>query len=253
MKVQNGLMAMTSQWMTSSSGMKIWPSTKIILSKFPAWLKANGQVAELEKVDDYTIIFKFAAPSPLFVDFMSMWPKGPFYTGETLLVPSHYMKQFHPDYSDEYDNFDIFDEKLQWRDNAETPVLNPWMPVSVEPGVSMVMERNPYYYVVDQAGNQLPYIDTIEITLVENHEVAMLKVFGGEAEICGRPCKYHDLSNMAAYRQNETTGGYTASLWDGGSGSIPCLGAELEPPRSSQAGGVPHATIPPCFIARIRP
>ncbi len=187
----------------------------------PAWLKANGEVAELEKVDDYTIIFKFAAPSPLFVDFMSMWPKGPFYTGETLLVPSHYMKQFHPDYSDEYDNFDIFDEKLQWRDNAETPVLNPWMPVSVEPGVSMVMERNPYYYVVDQAGNQLPYIDRIEITLVENHEVAMLKVFGGEAEICGRPCKYHDLSNMAAYRQNETTGGYTASLWDGGSGSIP--------------------------------
>ncbi len=187
----------------------------------PAWLKAAGEPAELEKVNDYTIKFKFAAPSPLFVDFMAMWPKGPFYSGETLLVAKHYMIQFHPDYSDDYDNFEVFDEKVQWRANAEVPVLNPWMPVKVEAGVKMILERNPYYYVVDQAGNQLPYIDHVEVTLVENLDVNMLKVFGGETEICGRPCKYNDLKNMAAFRQNETSGGYTTMLWDGGSGSIP--------------------------------
>jgi len=187
----------------------------------PAWLKAGGEVAELEKIDDYTIKFKFAAPSPLFEDHMSMWPKGPFYPNEALLAPKHYLTQFHPDYSDEYDNFEMFDEMWLWRNNADCPVLNPWMPIEVEPGVRMVLERNPYYYVVDQAGNQLPYIDRVEITKIEDLETSMLKVMGGETEICGRPCKYQPLKNMSTFRQNEVAGGYRTELWDGGSGSIP--------------------------------
>jgi hypothetical protein len=34
-----------------------------------------------------------------------------------------------------------------------------------------VMERNPFYYVVDTDGNQLPYIDSVVMTLAENIEV----------------------------------------------------------------------------------
>jgi len=182
----------------------------------PDWAKSGGKLMELEKIDDYTLKFKFAAPAPLLADRLAMWPNG--VIAEKVVVPKHYLKQFHPDYSD-YDTFETFDEKLDWRINPECPVLNPWMPVKCEPGVRLVMERNPYCYEVDTAGNQLPYIDRVEVTYVENLEVAKMKVIGGEQEICGRPCKYQPLADLSLFRAHEIDADYTVHLWDGGSGT----------------------------------
>ena len=121
----------------------------------PDYMISGGETAEITKVDDYTLRFNFAAPAPLFLDRLAMWPNGLQPANEKLFVPSHYLEQFHPDYSDDYDTFEMLDEKLDWRVNPEAPVLNPWMPVEYEPGTRLVMERNPYYYAVDSAGNQL--------------------------------------------------------------------------------------------------
>ena len=120
----------------------------------PDWMIAGGDVAQLEKIDDYTLKYTFAAPAPLFVERLAMWPNS--VVDEKVVVPSHYLKQFHPDYSDDYDTYEVFDEKWDWRINPETPVLNAWMPIEYEPGVRTVFERNPYYYAVDTAGNPLP-------------------------------------------------------------------------------------------------
>ncbi|NOZ28646.1 MAG: ABC transporter substrate-binding protein [Chloroflexi bacterium] len=183
----------------------------------PDWAIAGGKTMELEKIDDYTLKFKFAAPAPLLADRLAMWPNG--VIAEKVVVPKHYLIQFHPDYSDEYDTFETFDEKLDWRVNPECPVLNPWMPVKYEPGARLIMERNPYYYAVDTAGNQLPYIDRVEVTYVESLEVSKLKVIAGEQEFCGRPCKYQPLSELSLFKQNEDKGNYRTFLWDGGSGT----------------------------------
>lgn len=185
----------------------------------PDYLISGGKTAEISKVDDYTLKFTFAAPSPLFLDRLAMWPNGMLPGSERLFVPKHYASQFHPKYNSEYTTYEMHDEKIDWRANPETPVLNPWMPVEYEAGTRLKLERNPYYYAVDTAGNQLPYIDNIDVTYIENLEVSKLRLLAGEQEICGRPCTSQPLSELSVFRDAEATVGLKTYLWDSGGGT----------------------------------
>ena len=93
------------------------------------------------------------------------------------------------------------------------------MPVQYDPGTRLLLDRNPYYYAVDTAGNQLPYIDSVDMTYVENLEVSKLRVIAGEQEICGRPCRYQPLSELSVFRDAEATVGLKTYLWDQGGGA----------------------------------
>jgi len=183
----------------------------------PDWTISGGKVMTMEKIDDFTMKWKFNAPAPLLPDRLAMWPNS--VVGEWVVIPKHYLIQFHPDYSKDYTDFEKFDENHDWRTNPDCPVLNAWMPVAAEPSVRLQMERNPYYYGVDTAGNQLPYIDKVDVTYVEDLEVSKLKVLAGEQEICGRPCKYQPLSVLSLFRNSEVQVGFHTELWDGGSGT----------------------------------
>jgi len=185
----------------------------------PDYLISGGEVATVTKVDDYTLHFKFAAPSPLFLDRLAMWPNGVIPSSERLFVPKHYASQFSPKYNSEYTTYEVHDEKIDWRVNPEVPTVLPWTPVSYEPGTRMILERNPYYYAVDTAGNQLPYLDKVDVTFVESLEVAKLHVIAGEQEICGRPCRYQPLSELSVFKDAESTVGLKTDLWDGGGGT----------------------------------
>lgn len=184
----------------------------------PDYMKSADAVTAVTKVDDYTLHFAFSDPSPLFLDRLAMWPNGTIPGNEKLFVPEHYLRQFHPDYSDE-ETFELLDERLNWPSNPEAPVLNPWMPVQYDPGTRLLLDRNPYYYAVDPAGNQLPYIDTVDMTYVENLEVSKLRVVAGEQEICGRPCRYQPLSELSVFRDAEASVGFKTYLWDQGGGA----------------------------------
>lgn len=189
----------------------------------PDYMISGGELAEVTKVDDYTLNFKFAAPSPLFLDRLAMWPNGMLPGSERLFVPSHYLEQFNPKFNSDYDTYEEHDEKMDWRANPETPVINPWMPVEYEPGTRMILERNPYYYAVDTAGNQLPYIDYIDVTFIEDWEVGKLRVLAGDVEFCGRPCQRTPLSDLALFRDAESEVGLVNGLWDSGGGSGPAV------------------------------
>jgi len=140
-------------------------------------------------------------------------------TGERLFVPKHYASQFHPTYNTAVTTFEEHDQKIDWRINPDIPVLNPWMPVAYEAGTRLQLERNPYYYAVDTAGNQLPYIDYVDVTYIENLEVSKLRVLAGEQEICGRPCTSQPLGELSVFRDAESTVGLKTHLWDGGGGT----------------------------------
>jgi len=45
------------------------------------------------------------------------------------------------------------------------PVMGAWVPVAYRPDDVVVMRRNPYYWKVDEAGHQLPYLDEITYKL----------------------------------------------------------------------------------------
>ncbi|MCB0126976.1 MAG: hypothetical protein KDE58_32170, partial [Caldilineaceae bacterium] len=81
----------------------------------PDYLISGGKLAEVTKVDDYTLNFKFAAPSPLFLDRLAMWPNGMQPGSERLFVPKHYLEQFNPKFNSEYTTYEVHDEKMDWR------------------------------------------------------------------------------------------------------------------------------------------
>ena len=88
-----------------------------------------------------------------------------------------------------FDNWMTYFIQFQadWRRNPELPVLMPWRTVTPINTPNWVLERNPFYYAVDTEGNQLPYIDKIQMTLAENLEVLNLRAIAGEYDIAGAP------------------------------------------------------------------
>ena len=67
------------------------------------------------------------------------------------------------------------------------------------------MERNPYFWKVDTAGNQLPYIDTIQHALFSDQQVFNLWLVSGKID-----CQYRhtDVGAYTLYKENEAKGGY---------------------------------------------
>ena len=86
------------------------------------------------------------------------------------------------------------------------PHLYPYIMISFDGGIT-TWERNPYYHKVDEDGQQLPYIDYITSTLVENMEMVQMEYMSGKADF-GRESATID--NISLYRENEESANITA-------------------------------------------
>ncbi len=178
---------------------------------------AGGEPAEVTALDDYTVEVSYVDSAPLLPELMAMWVSGGM--GNWFVMPKHYLSQFHPDYTDEYTDYETLEEKMDWWFNVDCPVLGEWMPVEHEVAERLVLERNPYYYAVDTEGNQLPYIDRMVTELVEEREVVLLQWMTGEADMQLRP--YADMTDLSMLIDNQEEGDYRVKLWDSGSGTGP--------------------------------
>jgi ABC-type transport system substrate-binding protein len=108
-----------------------------------------------------------------------------------LVAPSHYLKKFHPRYArkEELDKLATDRKQPTWADlwgkagnmegpiafwflNPDLPVVNAWKIDKPTPADPVVMVRNPYFWQVDDQGNQLPYIDSIEHTSTQGSAAA---------------------------------------------------------------------------------
>jgi peptide/nickel transport system substrate-binding protein len=78
------------------------------------------------------------------------------------------------------------------------------------------MERNPYYWKVDQEGNQLPYIDRITHDLIEDREVINLKAVAGELDFQGRHIR---IENFPLFMESREKGDYRVLRIKKGDGS----------------------------------
>ncbi len=183
--------------------------------------------AKLEKVDDYTIRFSFPESNSLFLEVLGSSVNvfgGQAIFGNVGLggyAPAHYLQQFHPDFTDKakldqavkdagFDNWvNLFKDKNTWQRNPDLPVLTPWKTVNPITTDNWVLERNPYYYGVDTDGNQLPYIDTISMSLAQDLEVLNLRAIAGEFDYQAR---HLSLANIPVFLENQQKGNYTLHL-----------------------------------------
>jgi peptide/nickel transport system substrate-binding protein len=132
-------------------------------------------------------------------------------------APAHYLKQFLPKYNPDADanakkaGFDTW--ILQWASinsvntNPDFPTLNPWV-VSEISAASALWKRNPYYWRVDTAGNQLPYVDTLLQYIVAEGSSIPAKVMAGEID-----WESQGIADYPVLKQNETQGTYKMYLW----------------------------------------
>ena len=79
-----------------------------------------------------------------------------------------------------------------------------------------VLERNPYFWAVDTEGNQLPYLDKVQLTLAENPEVINLRAIAGEFDYMER---FIDLAKLPVFLENAARGKYKVHLDPGFNGS----------------------------------
>lgn len=70
----------------------------------------------------------------------------------------------------------------------------------------VVLERNPYYWQVDKAGNRLPYLDRVVFVIVPDFNVAFLKFREGETDALEVRAEHFDL-----LKREEQKGGYTVT------------------------------------------
>ncbi|TGQ52390.1 ABC transporter substrate-binding protein [Mesorhizobium sp. M1C.F.Ca.ET.193.01.1.1] len=114
-----------------------------------------GVGTTLKKVDDYTVEWTFKEAFPR--QYLYAMAYGTFCPG-----PAHILKPQHPKYSkNTYDQFkNAFPPEYM-----NIPVMGAWVPVEYRPDDIVVMRRNPYYWKVDEKGNQLPYLNELQYKL----------------------------------------------------------------------------------------
>lgn len=115
-----------------------------------------GEGTTLEKVDDYTVVWTFKDVKP--TQYLYAMAYGTFCPG-----PSHILKPEHPKYNsantyDQYKN--AFPPEY-----LNIPTMGAWVVVEYRPDDIVAMRRNPYYWKVDEAGNQLPYLNEMHYRL----------------------------------------------------------------------------------------
>lgn len=114
-----------------------------------------GAGTTLEALDAYTVRFNFTTERPEQVLYAMAY--GTFCPG-----PSHIMKPEHPAFSDNsYEDYrNAFPPEY-----LNFPVMGAWVPVEYRSDDIVVLRRNPYYWKVDSAGNQLPYLNEMHYRL----------------------------------------------------------------------------------------
>ena len=99
------------------------------------------------------------------VTFTTAFPEQVLYAmayGNFCPGPSHMLKPHHPAFGGE--SYEAFRNAFP-PDYMNFPVMGAWVVVEHRPDDIVVLRRNPYYWKVDEAGNQLPYLNEMHYRL----------------------------------------------------------------------------------------
>ena len=160
---------------------EIWHNELLNFMGMPRRLRTGGDPVGspvvLEVRDDYTFYLKFDEP---YGSFLTVLGGTGWFSYADMLKPSHYLKEFHPDYISSERTKELLQERglrYEWElfESADChaheareakcqgfPVLWPWTPQGGA-GAELYLQRNPYYHKVDGAGRQLPYIERVNL------------------------------------------------------------------------------------------
>ena len=230
MRLRKGLKWSDGQPMTADDILFMWndvqQNKELRPNPWGTWV-VDGAFVQVEKIDNETVRFLAAAPIPSWETQLKTGAtqQGAFY------APQHYLQKWHADHNEDAaavskeEGFDgwtqAFEFHADWwtaRD-MDTPRMYTWILTDSNPSAKL-FERNPYFWQVDTAGNQLPYIDHVQSEVV-SLETWNLKILSGEADFARH---FASLNNFPLYKENEEAGGYTTYLQNSLVGNDVALG-----------------------------
>lgn len=181
------------------------------------FLLVDSQPPRFEVLDETTLRYTWPRPNPFFLPALA--GARP----EYIYAPAHFLKQYHPHYRDKAEidqqakaegqrNWAaLFNQKgqLYRNDNPDLPTLEPWMLATKPPSSRFIFTRNPYFHRIDRNGRQLPYIDSVALTVV-NASLIPAKAAAGDTDLQARGLGFE---NYTILKRAEGRGGFRVRLW----------------------------------------
>lgn len=190
--------------------------------EYPAnsnWIDVQSNPASVEVIDEITFKFVFEKPNGTLMDTLASINGT-----QVLTIPKHYCGQFYPGTNPDaakmatdagFQNWSfLMEDKCAWGwetsrwTNPELPTISPWIvkePLSGD-AARIIWERNPYYWKVDTEGNQLPYIDRLNMRVSQSLEELTLLALNGEIDFQDRHIATN--ANQAVFFDGQDKGDY---------------------------------------------
>jgi len=189
------------------------------LAPTPPRYRTGTENVRVEKLGPHTVRFTFRESNGDFLAELAS-PLGQ----HPVLYARHYCGQFLPRHNPNVAELVRAANAADWQNlflarcgdleipsrwgNPERPTLDPW--VVREPYVGgatrVVMARNPYFWQVDTAGNQLPYIDELFAPIAQDVQSLVLEAIAGRIDFQIR--HLDTAANRPVLAQNRERGNY---------------------------------------------
>ncbi len=181
-----------------------------------AFFTLGGAPAVWEALDDYTLSITWAAPNPVAMD---RFGRTHFSGDNVLFQPAHYLKRFHAGFNEDaaalaselgYEDWVAMFRAHGTQGYTQSSVIigRPYMDMHTPELIEsdrVLLVRNAYYHHVDTAGNQLPYVDRLEVRHVGDLDLYHLKASAGEVDFAAY---YANAPSLPTYKAGEAQGDY---------------------------------------------
>lgn len=177
----------------------------------PSELLVESEPPSFEVLDETTVRFSWDRPNNQFLPALAA-TRPPF-----IYRPAHYLRQFHPDFTDQTlleaqaaeaglqgwpALFDQRDRPFLLA-NPDHPTLQPWRLLNAPPTRRWRFARNPYFHRVDAEGRQLPYIDEVVLEAA-SAELIPAKTAAGDSHLQDRGLTFRDAAFLKEAEARET-------------------------------------------------
>lgn len=180
----------------------------------------KGTLMQVRAPDANTLVVEYDAPAPLTAYEFARWVNCGI--GPAWMHPKHYLKQFHPKYNSRIKAKDwpqTLGAKADYSTNPDCPTMTGWKLKQYKQGQSSTWERNPYYWCIDRWGNQLPYLDGITQTNIQDPQAMRLQIQQGKADYIQGNYVGLSLGDVSSFTSSRSKNHLQVYLWDGGSGT----------------------------------
>lgn len=151
-------------------------------------IKVDEKFPSVAKVDEYTV--RFAWPRPVGTELRAL-------DSIPMLPRARLLKAYQ-----------THALASAWGPAAAPQVIvgmGPFRLKEYQRGVRIVLERNPYYWKKDKAGQTLPYLDTLTFLVVQDRTAEALRLEAGEIDIIGSMSPEHYTRLRGSARALELT------------------------------------------------